>query len=177
MDADGLLAQLEEAYRQHLRRLYVIALAITGCPAQAEDAVHDAFARVARSKPADVGNLLGYLVSAVRNAAFDLQRRLPKVVEADFVSYLDPRAYEPGRGLQEQELRTAIARHMAALSTSEREVIAMKVHAEMTFQEIAAATGEPLQTVASRYRRALGRLREMLETQATQSAAKGDHAR
>jgi len=177
MDADGLLAQLEEAYRQHLRRLYVIALAITGCPAQAEDAVHDAFARVVRSRPTDVGNLVGYLVSAVRNAAFDLQRRMPKVVEADFVSFLDPRAAEPGSNLQEQEQRMALARHMAALSAEEREVIAMKIQAELTFQEIAAATGEPLQTVASRYRRALGRLREMLEAQATQGAAGGGHAR
>ncbi len=56
------------------------------------------------------------------------------------------------------------ARALAALSDEERDVVTMKVYANLTFERIAEALGEPLGTVTSRYHRALEKLRAKLET-------------
>jgi RNA polymerase sigma-70 factor (ECF subfamily) len=46
------------------------------------------------------------------------------------------------------------------LPDGQRQAVLMKIYGGMTFAEIAEVTGEPLQTIASRYRRALVRLQE-----------------
>jgi RNA polymerase sigma-70 factor (ECF subfamily) len=51
-----------------------------------------------------------------------------------------------------------IAAAMERLDLAGREVIELHLHAQLSFREIAGLLGEPLATVASRYRRALGKL-------------------
>jgi RNA polymerase sigma-70 factor, ECF subfamily len=60
----------------------------------------------------------------------------------------------------------SLAAASAALENLEpvaREVVELHIRAALTFQEIAAILEQPLPTVASRYRRALEKLRETLE--------------
>ncbi len=52
---------------------------------------------------------------------------------------------------------------MAQLPADQREVLTLKIWGELTFREIAETLGEPLNTVASRYRYALKMLRNVLE--------------
>ena len=65
-------AQILEIYQRHRRGLFALALSITGCPMRAEDAVHDAFARLCRMNLASATNADAYAFIAVRNAALDL---------------------------------------------------------------------------------------------------------
>jgi RNA polymerase sigma-70 factor (ECF subfamily) len=60
------------------------------------------------------------------------------------------------------ELGGRIERALAALPLEQREVIALKVDAGLTFAEIAEVTGVSPNTAASRYRYALEKLREHL---------------
>jgi RNA polymerase sigma-70 factor (ECF subfamily) len=65
------------------------------------------------------------------------------------------------------EERLAVQQAMRALPPEQREVVHMKVFEGMTFQEIADTTDEPLNTVASRYRYALEKLRAFLKQDVT----------
>ena len=46
---------LESIYARHRKALLALALSVTGDVARAEDAVHDAFARLCRNGLADAG--------------------------------------------------------------------------------------------------------------------------
>jgi RNA polymerase sigma factor (sigma-70 family) len=63
--------------------------------------------------------------------------------------------------LPDDELAAAVA----ALPEAQREVVALKIDAGLTFAEIAAVTGTSLNTAASRYRYALEKLRTALADQ------------
>ncbi|HEX4796695.1 MAG TPA: sigma factor, partial [Humisphaera sp.] len=67
--------ELADIYERHRRALFALALSITRCPAKAEDAVHDAFARLCRVSGRVAGDRVAYVFSAVRNAAVDQVRR------------------------------------------------------------------------------------------------------
>ena len=58
------------------------------------------------------------------------------------------------------EERLTLERGIRLLPVDQREVLHLRVFEGMTFQEIANATGESINTIASRYRYALGKLRE-----------------
>jgi RNA polymerase sigma-70 factor, ECF subfamily len=56
-----------------------------------------------------------------------------------------------------------VAHALACLSVAQREIVILRVYAELSFVQIAEVTGEPLPTIASRYRRSLEELRGRLE--------------
>jgi len=56
----------------------------------------------------------------------------------------------------------AIERALLALPAEQREVVHLKIYEGMTLQEIADATGESINTVASRYRYAIEKMRAHL---------------
>ena len=60
--------------------------------------------------------------------------------------------------------RLAIEQAMRELPAEQREVVHLKMFEGMTFQEIADVTGESINTVASRYRYAIEKLRDDLGT-------------
>ena len=62
------------------------------------------------------------------------------------------------------ELAGVVRKCLQELEATSREVVVMKLWGDMTFEQIARITGEPLQTVASRYRRTLIRIKELIGT-------------
>jgi RNA polymerase sigma-70 factor (ECF subfamily) len=60
--------------------------------------------------------------------------------------------------------RLAIEAALRDLPVDQREVIVLKVYEGMTFKEIAELTDVPSDTVASRYRYALSKLRSVLSS-------------
>jgi RNA polymerase sigma-70 factor, ECF subfamily len=61
-----------------------------------------------------------------------------------------------------EELRLALSAAIRQLPADQREVLHVHVFEGLTFREVADATGERLNTVASRYRYALEKLRQTL---------------
>jgi RNA polymerase sigma-70 factor (ECF subfamily) len=59
--------------------------------------------------------------------------------------------------------RLALERAIRELPAEQREVVHLHVFEGWTFQEVADASGESINTIASRYRYALVRLRDMLQ--------------
>jgi RNA polymerase sigma-70 factor (ECF subfamily) len=159
---------LQAIYEQHRQGLFTLALTITRCPASAEDAVHDAFARLCSNAPVPH---LAYVFAAVRNAAIDQtrrERRHPQEPAPDATSiFADAGPPHPGPtppdaalGAEQQAL---VRQAMEDLTDEQREVLALRYYAGLTFDQIAEVLGEPLPTAASRCRRALERLRQKLQ--------------
>jgi RNA polymerase sigma-70 factor, ECF subfamily len=155
VDSAGLTV-VREFYEQSAQALFTYALALTRCPAAAEDAVHDALCRIlGRSTlPAE---LRPYAFRCVRNAAIDAQRRT-RTSEPVGILDLDSAAAGP----LDLVLCRQVERHLLDLPRDEMEAVVLHLVDGLTFREIAVVKGVPQNTVASWYRRGLTRLRERI---------------
>ncbi len=153
---------IEGLYRQHRQGLFTLALSITRCPELAEDAVHDACARLMRFRPKPHTDRAAYVFTAVRNAALDLARRRRPTVPYP-VSLFDERGCDPAAAASNAEQQRRVREAVDKLPLDQREAVVLRLYANLTFEQIAETLGEPLQTVASRYRRALDRIRQAME--------------
>lgn len=156
-DEDRALAEL---YRKHRQGLFTLSLTITRSVSLAEDAIQDAFVRLAR-RPIVAEDPAAYVFAAVRNAARDLTTRRRT---SDLPPDLFDHAAGPEQAAISGELAGIVRKCLADLDADSREAVVMKLWGDMTFEQIAAITGEPLQTIASRYRRALIRIKELIGT-------------
>lgn len=155
-----MVATIESIYRQHRKGLFTLALSITGRVDSAEDAVHDAVVRLCKSSRQLTGDPVAYVFAAVRNAAIDQRRRKGSVSIFD----LPEPTQMPGDAVEDQDQNRLLASALAELPADQREAVVMHVYTGLTFQQTAEALDVPLQTIASRYQRALAKLRETLES-------------
>ena len=153
--------ELQQLYCDFRQQLFTCALVITGVPARAEDAVHDAFCQLlqTRSDPTDVK---AYVFRAVRNAALQQLRRDPGLSEPLPDVVFDQTA-SGGTLAELAEFEREVITLMKRLSDDERETIVQHLYGELTFQQVSAIRGRPLGTVVSWYRRGLDKLRRELE--------------
>ncbi len=167
---------LESIYLSHRQALFSLALSTTGCAAMAEDAIHEAFIRLCRSKdlPGDLKNqqsspdqpdstdLVSYIFTAVRNAAIDAGRRQQtqrKLAQSIF----QMRSAKSTDGDSEKEDRAELLRSaVEALEQPSREVVILKVYGGLTFEQIGQVLEIPGSTAATRYRRALSHIEDSL---------------
>jgi RNA polymerase sigma-70 factor (ECF subfamily) len=158
-------AVLDRIYDQYARQLYRYALAVTGSPDDAEDAVQEVFVRLARSirRLPRVADLKAYLFSSTRNAACDILRARQRGGRLGEALQLEARV--AGQCEVSSRDGSELCEAMLALPVEQREILVLKVFEEMTFKEIAAVLGVSINTVASRYRYAIGKLRGILEAQ------------
>ena len=156
---------LEQLYARHRQGLFTVALSITRCAARAEDAVHDAFVRMCRvgaDRATAAHDPVAYAYAAVRNAAIDQQRRArtQAVAVESIFNGVHPAPAE--RGALDDERERFVAAAIDGLPDDQREAVVLRVYAQLSFAQIAVVLDAPLPTVATRYRRALERLRERL---------------
>ena len=150
-DADpGLL------YQRLGPALHRYALMILADASDAEDAVHQVFEALVRRGTAAVETPDHYLRRAVRNECISrLRRRRTAGIEATgelLEAVTEDRPDE----------RLALESALREVPADQREVVHLKVFEGLTFQEIADLTAESINTVASRYRYAMLKLRAAL---------------
>ena len=136
----------------------------------AEDVVQEAFLRFWRARGTSalpVADPVAYLFACVKRAAMDWQRGGRRRVRREEaigsarpeMSAEDPLLTSP---MEREERRLMIEAALARLPESQREVLVLKVWAELSFPQIAQALDIPADTAASRYRYALAKLKEQL---------------
>jgi len=157
---------LERIYREQRQGLYSLALSITRHAHQAEDAVHEAFARLCRKTGAPHGDAASYVFAAVRNAALDqVRRRRADAPTPDGLFDMEGREDgDPVLRASEAERDELLRAALDELPERQREVVVMRIYGGLTFEQMSQALDEPLSTVSSRYRRALDQLRKSVET-------------
>ena len=154
-DAGSLVGRL---YDTHGAALYRYAVMLLADAAAAEDAVQQVFASLLRQGGRiRLDNEAHYLRRAVRNECYSSRRR-PRfdALDDEHASFLEP----AGADLPAIEERITLEAAIRSLSIDQREVVHLHVFEGLTFQEIADALGESINTIGSRYRYALKNLRE-----------------
>ena len=156
--AHGDAHAFAEFYDQHARALLALARSLTGSEADAEDAVQQTFVDLFRSRAsfAAANSPRAYALCALHRTAVRLRERNGRMQALS--EHGEPLARGERAGGGDDRLEHALQ----SLSAQQREVVALKLDGELTFEEIGAALGLSPDTVASRYRRALEKLRERL---------------
>lgn len=146
---------------RHGPALVLFARAWVPTRADAEDIVQEAFVRFWRS-PDRASDPTAYLFVCVKRCALDWVRARGRQARREAAA-AKPESEPLFDGpLEQAERRAAVAAALDTLPEAQREVLVMKVWGGLTFPQIAAALGVPPDTVASRFRYALAKLREVL---------------
>lgn len=154
-----------QCYRELAPKLLLYARQWVPAQADAEDVVQAAFVRCWKKNPTGGREHHALLFAAVRTIALDTLRGEHRraVRENEPIAGV-PREDLPyfDLAVERAELAVAVDGALRQLPDEQREVIVLKLWADLTFQQIADTLGAPLNTVASRYRYALERLRERM---------------
>jgi RNA polymerase sigma-70 factor, ECF subfamily len=157
------LARIYEKYKCDLLR---VAAALLTRTTLAEDIVHDVFISFAQA--ADrlrvSGNLKSYLVTSVANRARNVnyEQARQTVTQPEQIKSLDEDCQRPEQWLITTEEFTRVKNTMAVLPYQQREAIVLHLYGEMTFDTIAKSQSVSINTVQSRYRYGLEKLRSLL---------------
>jgi len=151
---DGWIGPLYDRYGASLYRYAVMILAD---PSAAADVVQTVFVSLLRSRASPEFDER-YLRRATRNECFSALRKRRRDVLASAAPILET---IEGRSDRSDE-RLTIEKALRDLPAEQREVVHLKVFEGMSFQEIAELTYESINTVASRYRYAIEKLRASL---------------
>ena len=155
---------LEIIYDQMGAELYKYILSILCSEVKAEEVMQNLFVAIAKRRLhiARANNLTGYIFAMARNQAVDFLRSEP-VHEKHFEDYENIIALKDNIAERphNDELRE-ITRVLLSLPEEQREVINMKIFQGMTFKDIAKALDISPNTVASRYRYGMEKLRNKL---------------
>jgi RNA polymerase sigma-70 factor (ECF subfamily) len=154
-------AELASSFDAHAATLILFARQWLG-RAAAEDVVQDVFVSLMsqRRRPE---NVKAWLYKAVRNAAISHGRSTARRVRREMrLSETRPEYFES----RPDDLIDAAAAETALVSlpTEQREVIVMRLWAQMTLAEIAEVTGQAVSTLFSRYRTGLSEIKRIMES-------------
>ncbi|HWZ46550.1 MAG TPA: RNA polymerase sigma factor [Candidatus Saccharimonadales bacterium] len=156
--------QVREWYEQYGPALVAYASSILGERSSAEDALQQVFLKLLRGAMELPSPARPYLFSAVRNAALSMTRKsrrdVPLADEAGPDNKCEQWFQAPAElGYWSAKLEGAIRE----LPQEQGEVLIMRIWGEMSFDEIATVLAISINTVASRYRYALAKLRERMQ--------------
>jgi RNA polymerase sigma-70 factor (ECF subfamily) len=154
--AQESVAEIDLLYREHGPALLLFALAITGERSKAQDAVHHVFLRLLeKGDLRRASDKKAYLFGCVRNAILNERKRQDRQRPLDDSAWFSPPDQDYAG---EQNLRRALA----ALPEDQRQVVVLHVWGELTFSQVGDLLNVSANTAASRYRYALGKLRDLM---------------
>jgi RNA polymerase sigma factor (sigma-70 family) len=160
------LARIYEKYKSNLLR---IATGLLNETSIAEDVVHDVFVKFAQSSDKlKLGcNLKGYLVTCVANSARNSKRakQRKRAVGLDEIEPAISDLDMPERWIICNEELDTLNNAMIQLPYPQREVVVLHVQGGMKFRAIAKSQNVSINTVQSRYRYGLDKLRSLLNSE------------
>jgi RNA polymerase sigma-70 factor (ECF subfamily) len=168
----GDMAAFLRIYERYKSDVLTLASALLGHADGAEDVLHDVFVSLAEGLPhrQPPVNLKGYLLTSAANRVRDSYRRAKREPEA--LDEADPvasaKADDPAALAADSEQARHLWNSVLSLPDEQRDVVALKIYGGLTFKEVAERTGTPMNTVQSRYRYALDKLRAMLQQEDVQ---------
>ena len=157
-------ATLIRLHTDHAINAYRFAWSVTKDEPLAQDVVQELFLKLARDADAitNAASEHAVIFTLVRNLALDALRRRAR--EGKALSQWEeqvPAWFEPS---QDDETHQQLVTALVTLPEEQRSVVHLHVWEEMSFREIGELLTLPTQTVASRYRYALEKLRTQKHT-------------
>jgi len=130
--------------------------------AEAEDLVQEAFVRFWRNRNG-AKDTLAYLYRCVRTVATDRHRsRNAERTREAVCARAEVQSSRMFARIEADERRRFLESAIESLSSGQAEVVKLKIWSGLTLAQIANVTETPVGTVATRYRSAIGKLREIL---------------
>jgi RNA polymerase sigma factor (sigma-70 family) len=166
--AAGDAPAFEQLYSRHRVRLYRFLVRQLRDPALADELFQDVWQRViaARAGWKPEAAFTTWLFRIAHNRLADhwraLQYRPAAPVDGDERAARIPDPDTPERTLSEFEQRRQLQLALDALPEEQREVLLLRLEQELTLEEIGAITGVGRETVKSRLRYAMDKLRARL---------------
>ena len=177
MEDKLLIWKFKRGSREALRRIYdkyhgyllKLAVVLTGDPDAAEDIVQEVFTHFAQSanRFGMSGSLKSYLITStlncVRNQHRDNRRRY--VQSLDKAEHVPATVRRPDQWAVLSERLERLTGAMACLPYEQREVITLRMEANMAFRQIARLQKTSISTVNGRYRYGIEKLRSLLNSE------------
>jgi RNA polymerase sigma-70 factor (ECF subfamily) len=173
-----LVWKFNQGSKDAFRRIYerykddLLGLAVTLLRDRsiAEDVVHDVFISFATTTGSFhlTGTLKGFLSTCVVNCARDKNKmKVGHNFDQHLTKTIDTVSSDPFDNAIDCEESIRLQDLLSQLPYEQREVIVLHLHQEMRFREIAAGLGVSINTVQSRYRYGLQKLRQILNDMVT----------
>ncbi|MHC4475790.1 MAG: RNA polymerase sigma factor [Planctomycetota bacterium] len=162
----GSTDALRRIYQKYKDDLLVLATAILNDTSAAEDVLHDVFVAFvgALKKFKLTGSLKAYLATCVANRARNLNRqRHNRNVGLDHANPAGSDSDQPHQAIVCNEQSQRLNAAMAELPYEQRDVIMLHLRTGLTFRQIAKSQAVSVDTVKSRYRYGIEKLRKILK--------------
>ena len=163
---------LRRIYDKYHRQLLKLAIVLTGDPDTAEDIVQDVFTHFAQSASRFglSGSLRSYLITSTLNGVRSHRRthRRRHVQNLDKADNVPATARRPDQWAVLSERLERLSGAMVCLPYEQREVITLRMEANMTLRQIAGVQKTSVSTVNARYRYGIEKLRSLLNSEVTQ---------
>jgi len=162
---------LQRIYEKYVVYLVTLATALLNDVSTAEDIVHDVFVSFAQSagRLRLEGSLKAYLATCVVNRVRDRVRTVRRQPSAlDEAHSICSTTDGPELSAVCSEELQQLSHAMAQLPYEQKEVIMLHLHGGMMFKQIAKSQQVSINTVQSRYRYALDKLRSLLNGEMTE---------
>jgi RNA polymerase sigma-70 factor (ECF subfamily) len=152
------LTDIEVLYRQHGAALLLFATSMAGERSRGQDIVHQVFLKLIESEDLNRANdKKAFLYACIRNAVLNERKRIGNrqvPLDTDTVWFSPPdRDYAGERNLR---------RALGTLPDDQRQIVILHIWGELTFSQIGDLLDVSSNTVASRYRYALGKLKDSM---------------
>ncbi len=167
--ARGDLAAFESLYARHRGTLYRYLLRSVRDPHRTDELFQETWSRVinARASYQPQAKFSTWLLQIAHNLMIDsLRRQKPMAVgdeaEAALSQVAMPERDQPDHALSDFERHRNLHLAIERLPDEQREAILLRLEQELSLEDIATVTGTGRETVKSRLRYAMNRLREVL---------------
>jgi RNA polymerase sigma-70 factor (ECF subfamily) len=160
---------LRQIYEKYKRDLLALALALSNDKGAAEDVVHDVFISFVQfsEKLTLRTSLKSYLLSCIANRVRNLHReQCQQAIRLDETETIRSDSDGPEQMAIASEELYRVGRAMVRLPYEQREVIILHLQDGMRFRAIARSQGVSINTIQSRYRYGLNKLRSLLNGEA-----------
>jgi RNA polymerase sigma factor (sigma-70 family) len=173
----GNEASLEILIKRHQRNVYTAIYLLVKNRALAEDIFQEAFIKIINTLRSDKYNEEGkfapWAARVARNLTIDYIRKMKRDVTItdsqgnDIFNYITIAEESNEDKIIRNQSEHNIRQLVKKLPEEQRQVLIMRQWGDMSFQEIADATGVSINTALGRMRYALNNLRKMMEQQQT----------
>ncbi len=157
---------LEILIKKYLKPVYGFVFRYTGNAADADDITQETFVKVWRNiKKFDrQKKFKTWLFTIAKNTALDFFKKRKTIPFSNFedengynfvADNLASQSLSPAQEAEKKETAGFVSSAISQLSSNYQKIISLRHDKDLSFQEIADFLGEPINTVKSRYRRAI----------------------
>ncbi len=162
----GNMSAFDQLYQRYRRPLYLFLLRSTGAEADAEDLFQELWSRILKAEPDfQQGSFKAWAFRIARNLNIDwFRRRNIRPVDRDTQLH-EPAGDSPGpeRRAADLDCHEQLLEAIGELPAEQKEAFLLKEESGLGLQQIAELAGVGRETLKSRLRYAMKRLRQALE--------------